>query len=158
MICELVEEGPIYGNPKCAVKRFRKDFMFAQKSLATRQKWNVCSEKYQALSSIFIDCREIVLSSSLPNERLAFRHFWNWVFLSISRSTLNCSNAFCVYFETCSNKHQHWHQHQYWHRPRRHLHTSNKRPDKARQKAHNNLVPYILTLVHCIGYSPLAYL
>ena len=97
-------------------------------------------------------------SSISDNVWLAFRHFWNWVFLSISRSTLNCSNAFYVYFETCSNKHQHWHQHQYWHRPWRHLHTSNKRPDKARQKAHNNLVPYILTLVHCIGYSPLAYL
>ena len=86
-------------------------------------------------------------SSISDNEWLAFRHFWNRVFLSISRSTLNCSNAFCVYFETCSTKHQHWHQHQYWHRPRRHLHSSNKRPDKARQKAHNNLVPYILTLV-----------
>ena len=141
----MVEEGPIYGNPKCAVKRFRKDFMFAQKSLATRQKWNVCSEKYQALSSIFIDCREIVLSSALgfPGGELnkwqrvtrfspflklgVFEHFQ--IYLELFKRKRNC-----VYFETCSNKHQHWHQHQYWHRPRRHLHTSNKRPDKARQK------------------------
>ena len=41
------EGGGIYGNPKCAVKSFGKDFMFALKSLATSslQKENVFVKK-----------------------------------------------------------------------------------------------------------------